>query len=158
MNTSRYNDYAKLFGEVVSLESTLSNSRRSLNDLREIIKEEDGDGSVGLIFSSHAVDQIQERLEILSRESSIIYEDVFNTEDPSKSIIWPSNTRAFIFGMMAKAAENESVQTEPSRSTKDGKEYHYKIEIKKWSTNEKKLVFVGIVENNTIKTAYFNWV
>jgi len=60
--------------------------------------------------------------------------------------------------MMAKAAENDSVHEEPSRSTQSAVEYHYKIEVKKWSTDNKKLVFVGIVENNVIKTTYFNWV
>jgi len=158
MNIERYNDFARIFNEVVSLELTLATNKRSLEDMRSIIKEEDKEGKIGLDFSAHAIRQIQERLEILANESSSVYEDVFNTETPERSIIWPSNTRAFIIGMMAKAAENDGVTQESSRSNGSSCEYHYKIEIRKWSTADKKLVFVGIVENNIIKTAYFNWI
>jgi len=158
MITNQYNDYSKLFGDVVSLELSLAASRRSLEDIRKTIKEEDTEGRIGLDFSAHSIKQIQERLEALANESNVIYQDVLNTDHPEESILWPSNTKAFIIGMMAKASENGSVQTEPSRSSSSASEYHYKIEIQKWSTTEKKLIFVGIVENNIIKTAYFNWV
>jgi hypothetical protein len=155
---NRYSDYAKIFGDVVALESSLAASRRALEDMKRIIREEDTDGIVGIEFSAHAIKQIQERLEALANESSVIYRDVLNTEHPEESILWPSNTKAFITGIMAKASDNGSVSPEPSRSNSTSYEYHYKIEIQKWSTDDKKLMFIGIVENNTIKTGYFNWV
>ena len=41
--------------------------------------------------------------------------------------------------------------------SRNRKEYRYTIDMTKWS-GEKNLQFVAIVENNHIKTGFFNWV
>jgi hypothetical protein len=157
MENDLYQKYIKVFGDTVSLEGNLYASRRSLEEIRQMIKDEDSEGKIGLEFSAHAIKQIAERLEIIANENTVIYEDVLNTRSPAESILWPSNTKSFILGIMAKAMEMGNVTPESSRSNNDGFEFHYKVEIKKWSTPDRKLIFVGIVENGVIKTGYFNW-
>lgn len=150
-----YVQYAKTLADAANLRSEISEKERLLGDLRDKLLSEE-DGSIGIDMSAHASKQILERLEELASESSYIYEDVWKPKDISSSLMSPTNMRAFIIGIIARAKENGEV-TEKNSKNSSGKEYHYTVEIKKWSTDNKKLTFTGIVENNVIKTGYFNW-
>jgi len=119
----------------------------------------DSDGSYGIEITSHAFKQIAERLEALALENSKIYKDAFNSEDPSRSYLLPSNLKAFVVTMIANARKKGNFSKEQSRGNSGNVEYHYTVIIKDWGgDNGKQLEFTGIVENNHIKTGYFNWV
>lgn len=95
---------------------------------------------------------------MLAMENEPIYRDFLNLEDPTKSMSIPSNLKSFIFTLVASAKKKGTFSKEKSKNTQDGFEFRYNMEIKKWSTNKDTLQFVCIVENNNIKTGYFNWV
>lgn len=152
-----YVQYAEAVGEAIGLEWKISNLNTLAEELKGELVSDQGDGGYGTELSAHAAKQISERLESLASESVKIRSDVFNIEDDASSLIWPKNMRSFIIGMLAKARSKNSFSIVDSKNG-SGKECHYKIEIQKWHSGQKSLVFTGIVENNVIKTGYFNWV
>ena len=155
-----YKQYGEALREVGLAESDLAKKRSALNEIRSELRRNltDGDGSIGLELSAHAFSNIGNRLQKLAMENPTIYSDVFNQENPPMSIIWPSNLEAFIITIMAEALDKSAVVQKPSKNTRDGKEYHYTIQIDKWSGPDSSLVFTGVVEGGTIKTGFFNWV
>ena len=153
-----YMQYAELLGETTVMELDLNDKKRALFEIyAELDMGKKEDGSYGIELSAHAMTNINDRLYKLGMENSIIYADVFNVSEPSKSILWPCNLRAFVIGMLASARSKNSYSEKPSKNTAGGKEYHYEVEIKKWGTDEMSLIFTAIVESNIIKTGYFNW-
>jgi len=121
------------------------------------LTSKESDGSHGVDISAHAFKQISERLESLAMENDYIYRDFINIDEPPKSMSIPSNLKCFIFTLVASAKKRGGFSKENSKNTAGGFEFRYNIEIKKWSTPKGTLQFVCIVENNNIKTGYFNW-
>lgn len=151
----KYIEYAELMTSISATESDLDNKRRRLNDIKSELSYMDG--IYGLELSAHAIANISSRIEHLARENSHIYIDVMNHEDPTKSLIWPSNMKSFIISIIAHAKSKGDYNERKSRNNPDHKEYHFDIEIGKWRLDNKKLNFIAIVESNIIKTGYFNW-
>jgi len=147
----RYIEYSEALSELVDVESTIHNKRRILIDLSEELSE--GDGSYGIEFSAHAFQQISERLEKLASSYPVIHRDVYKEGD---CLLSPSNLKSFIITMLANAKKNGSFKEESSKSG-NGTEFRYTINMKKWSA-AKSLKFVAVVENNNIKSGWFNWV
>jgi hypothetical protein len=152
-----YKQYAEAFSEKAEMDSKIKNLTRLVDDLKSQIKEKDIAGEFGLSMTAHASSQIAKRLELLASESSKIFNDVMNTSNPSESLIWPTNMESFILGILSKARSSGQYTVENSKNS-SGKEYHYNIEIKDWAMENRKLIFTGLVENNNIKTGFFNWV
>ena len=153
-----YLQYAEVLGDVSTLELELSEKKRALTEIRgELESYKKDDGSYGLDLTAHAFTNITDRLSQLASEYPVIYSDVFNPNQPSRALLWPNNLRAFIISILASAREKKSFQEKPSKNTTGGKEYHYNVEIKKWSTDREVLIFTAIVESNVVKTGYFNW-
>jgi hypothetical protein len=123
--------------------------------MRDQLSSSECDGGFGLEVTAHAFKQISERLEALAMENLNIYNDVFNKDDPSKSLLAPSNLKSFIVSVIAQARNESNYSKEQSKSK--GVEFRYKVVISKWSS-DKDLEFTAIVENNHIKTGFFNWV
>ena len=155
----RYIEFAEAFSELVTLESRIHNKRRLVEDLKQELKSEDNDGSYGLEFTGHAFKQISERLEEIAMESTIVYKDVFKSGSPSESLLIPSNLKSFIITLLSDANKKGQYKEEESKSNKspDGKEYRYTINMNKWNS-DKSLQFIAIVEDNFIKTGFFNWI
>lgn len=153
MHNSYYRDYAKIYHEIVDLSRSLNTKRRELDVLTcELSK----DGKFGLELSAHAQSQISERLEDLTNDNQIIYDDVFRPESQQDALIIPSNLKSFVFSLLSKAIDEESVEKKSSRS--GGYEYHHNTVVKKWVSGKKVIQFTGIVENGVIKTGFFNYV
>jgi hypothetical protein len=152
----KYQEYAEAFAEKAEIDSKIKNLSRLVDDLKREIKEHDNTGEYGLNITAHACNQISKRLESLAAENSVIFKDVMNMENPSSSLIWPTNMESFVLGMLAKARLSKDFTVEDSKNS-SGKEYHYNIEIRDWATENKRLIFTGLVENNNIKTGFFNW-
>ncbi len=127
-----------------------------MEDLKKELSEST-DQKIAIDISAHAYRQVSERICSIAMESTIIWRDVFRPDSPNESLLVPSNLKSFLITLMANAYEKKQFHEEDSRNTNGGKEIHYTVEIKKWS-DEKILQFVGIVENHTLKTAYFNWI
>jgi len=151
-----YMQYAETFSSISSLEFQLSEKRRALEEIREELMS-DKDGGFGIELSAHAFTNIANRLSDLASENPIIHKAVMNIERPERCLLWPSNMKSFIIGMIANARYKNEFKIEKSKNTDDGQEYHYEIEIKSWGTTRHSLYFIGIVEGVTIKTGYFNW-
>jgi len=155
MNISdTYIRYAESLSELTEMELQIHNKKYLVHDLKEQLKNEEN-GSCGLEFTGHAFKQISERLEEIAMMSPVIRRDVFKDENYLKSLLLPSNLKPFIVTLLASAHKNGNVREEESKSS--GKEYRYTVDMVKWSY-EKNLQFIAIVENNFIKTGFFNWV
>lgn len=152
-----YIQYAESLSELITLENKLSNQKILAENLRKTLLSEETDGGYGIDMTAHAFKQISERMEDLVMENGDIRADVLNTSDPEKSLIMPSNLKSFIISILADARKKGFYKKIPSKSGGSGIEFHFTIEIKKWS-NERVLQFTGIVENGNIKTGYFNWI
>lgn len=153
-----YLQYAEVLSDVSTLELELSEKKRALNEIRSELEScRKDDGSYGLDLTAHAFTNITDRLSQLAYEFPVIYNDVFNPNQPSRALLWPSNLRAFIISILASSREKKSFQEKPSKNTAGGKEYHYNAEIKKWGTDKKVLIFTAIIESGVVKTGYFNW-
>ena len=142
--------------EKAQLESRRTNLSRLVDDLKSQLKECDIHGECGITISAHASVQICKRLELLAMESSAIYRDVLDIDNPTASLLWPTNAESFVISLLSKARLEGKFKSVDSKS--GGVEYHYEIELNDWSTESKKLIFTGVVENNNVKTGYFNWV
>ena len=153
MQNSYYRDYAKTYHEVVDLSRTLSTKKRELDVLTNELSQ---DGKYGLELSSHAMAQISERLEDLTNDNQIIYDDVIKPHSPQDSLLIPSNLKSFVISLLSKAIDENLVEKRSARS--GGSDYHHIIKIKKWTSGKKVIEFTCIVENNVVKTGYFNYV
>lgn len=152
----KYLEFAELLSELSESELKIRNMRRIVDEIKEELAQPGNDGSYGLELSAHAFRQISERLETLSLENIAIYKDVFK-ESKSEWLLLPSNLKSFIITLLADARKKGNFIQDKSKNTPDGIEYRYTIDIKKWS-NDKMLQLVCIVENNYIKTGFFNFV
>lgn len=158
--SDKYIQFAEIFSGLQELEAKIYNKKRLIQNLSEEFKNNEKAGCIGIEFTAHAFKQISERLEEIGRINPIIYKDVFKPEDPSSSLLIPSNLKSFVITLLADANKKRHYHEEESKSSRssgNALEYRYTIDMKKWS-NEKKLQFVAIVENNCIKTGFFNWV
>lgn len=154
-----YLQFAEFLGKIAALEFEISEYKRSLEEIRdELMDDVKEGGGFGVDLSAHAFTNIANRLTSLASDSSVIHKDLFNVNKHAESLIWPPNMRAFVIGVIANARSKNEFSIKDSKNVQGGKEYHYEIEIKKWSTKRNALVFVAIVESNVIKTGFFNWI
>ena len=152
--STSYEQYAEISSEIVEKESRISQLKRLSKDLEESLAAYP---SCATSLSAHASTNIAERLATLASENALIYTDVFNKNNPGDSLIWPSQMKVFVIKLISHSfAKGEAVE-KPSKNG-GGKEYHYNIELKKWSNPDKALIFTAIVEGGVVKTGYFNWV
>jgi hypothetical protein len=158
MTEKLYLQYAELLSEISIAELEMNEKKRALSELKtELDKDREVDGSLGLEVTAHAFTNIAERLAILASENPAIHADVMNVKEPSKAILWPSNLKAFVIGTIANAKLKKNYTEKPSRNSPGKKEYHYEIELNKWGTDSEELHFTAVVENNVVKTGFFNW-
>jgi len=159
MTEKIYLQYADILSQTAILEFQLNEKKRALEEMKdELDKDKFTDGGFGLELSAHAFTNISSRLSALAVENIVIYKDVMNSENQADSLIWPSNMKAFVIGMIANARQKKEFEIKDSKNRDGGKEFHYEIEIKTWSNSKSALVFIAIVESNVIKTGYFNWI
>jgi hypothetical protein len=147
--------YAEAMGSLIDLEMNISNQRRLLMEMKATLTSPEGDGGFALELTAHAFKQISERLESIAIENPAIYLDALNPNEPYKSLLLPSNLKSFIVSVLAKARKDKSYVKEKSRQ--GGQEFRYTVRMEKWSS-DRDLEFVGIVENNVVKTGFFNWI
>jgi len=155
--SDRYIEFAETLSELTTLENNIHNKRRLVEDIKKELKSEENNKSAGLEFTGHAFQQVSERLEEIALKDSVIYNDVFKNESPSESLLLPSNMKSFIITLLSNAHKKEQYKEEPSNKNNGESIFRYTININKWS-NEKTLQFVAIVEDNFIKTRFFNWI
>lgn len=151
-----YVQYAETYSESITLKGTLHNCERMLEELKASLTSPESDGGFGVEVSAHAFKQISERLEELASQNKAIYDDVFRRDEPLASLILASNLKSFIITTLANAHKKGNFSKEKSKNS-SGVEFRYIVDINKWS-GQKTLQFVVIVENNYIKTGFFNWV
>jgi len=152
---SIYITYAETFGSIGSSEKDLYNKYKLLQELKEELSAQDSDGGYGTDMSAHAFKQIAERFEELALQNQCIFEDVFKPDSPQDSLLLSSNLKSFIITLLSNARKKGEYKEETAQN--GGFEFRFTVNIKKWS-KEKTLQFVGIVQNNVIKTGFFNWV
>ncbi len=150
-----YIEYAEALSGVSSLEKDLHNKKRMLEEIKKNLSAPDCDGGFGTEVSAHAFRQIAERFEELALENAIIHTDVFKPDSPQESLLLASNLKSFIITLLASARIKG--QFKKGEAANGGKEFRFTVDINSWS-GDKTLQFVGIVQNNVIKTGFFNWV
>lgn len=104
-------------------------------------------------ISSHAMDKISKKIEILSRES-IIIKDVVERLNLFK----PSNLECFVLNMILVAIKLGSFSIVSSKNVLNSYECKYKCKVDGFSTNNKHVIFECAVEGKTVKTGFFNWI
>lgn len=152
----KYLEYAEMLSEHSTAELKLRNIKRVLEELRSELSSGECDGSYGLELSAHAFKQISERLEVLALENVMIYKDVFK-ESRVECLLSPSNLKSFVITLIADARNKGNFTKEKSKNNANGTEFRYTIDIKSWSS-DRLLQLVCIVENNYVKTGFFNFV
>jgi len=148
-----YSEYAKLRSKVADAQKALAKDRQLCDIMEKNIIKNDPDGGYAIKISTHAYNNISKRLEKITEESPAAYTEIVEC-DPDKSLFKPSNLVVFVITMVCKARELGSYKTKKSRD--GGIEYHYNINLSKWSTDQE-LFFTCIVENHVVKTGFFNF-
>ena len=155
--TKNYMEYAEMLSELTEVELRAQNIRRLIEELKTKIPQYDGGECCGLELSAHAFKQLSERLEKLAMENQIVYDDVFNKPSKSECLLLPSSLKSFIINLLSDAISKGNFTKEPSKNNYTSYEYRIVVTITKWS-DDKVLQLVCIVENNNVKTGYFNWI
>jgi len=150
-----YIEFAEALSEHISLEFEIHSKSRLVTELKKQLTSDDNDGSYATEFTGHAFKAIAERLEELAAENPKIHNYIF--KDPLNPLLMPSNLKSFIISLLADARKKGDYKKEQSKNTKDGCEFRYNINISGWGTENKKLYLVVIVEDNHVKTGFFNW-
>jgi len=149
---SKYKDYFSLIKLHTEIDRTNRDLSKKKSDLKTI-SSKITDGKLATIISDHAVSQILTRLEKLCSDSPRAYSAIMSGKT-STSLFVPSNLSAFILENIKSGLKSNSVKEKKSRS--GGKEYVYDIKMTQYDTDDKYCVFSLVVENNTVKTGYFN--
>jgi len=149
-----YSKYAQLRSKIADTQKVLAKDRQLCDKMEKEIIDSDKEGGYAIKVSTHAYNNISKRLETITEESPKAYTEIVEC-DPDKSLFKPSNLVVFIIAMICKARELESYKTKKSRD--NGTEYHYSVNLSKWSTDQE-LFFTCIVENHVVKTGFFNFV
>ena len=150
-----YIEFAELTHQINDTTRDFKNKKKALDKIKDNFNTPESDGSFAIEFSDHAFKQISTRLEELMSENEMANKDILRSDNKSDSLILPSNLESFIITLLATSRKNKNFKKQKSKS--GGTEYHIFSDIKRWSS-DKVLQFVGIVENNTLKTGFFNWV
>jgi len=150
-----YVEFAELTSQINDAKKDLENKEKVLSGIRKNLSTPESDGSYAIEFSDHAFKQISKRMEGLVFESEAANKDILKIDNKVDSLVLSSNLESFIITLLANSRKNDKFKKQKSKS--QGTEYHIISDIKKWS-GEKNLQFVGIVENNCLKTGFFNWV
>lgn len=151
-----YIQFAEALSEYINIEKEIHDKSRLVTELKVQLSTGNNDGSFATEFTGHAFKAIAERLEELAAENPIIHNYIFR--DPLNPLLMPSNLKSFIISLLADARKKGDYKIEQSKNTKDGNEFRYNINIAKWGSDGKKLFLVVIVEDNHVKTGFFNWV
>jgi hypothetical protein len=118
--------------------------------------DDDHSGRYGMEITGHGFKQIAERLEELATDHVHIYKDVFVKDDPFDMLLIPTNLKMFVFNIL-REAERLGDKWRSKSSAKGGIEYVYTMEIKKWCKGKNRCTFTCIIEDNNIKTGYFDY-
>jgi len=105
-------------------------------------------------LTDHAFHQIIDRLEELSLKYDVVYNDIM-TKPVYDSIFLPSKLREFVFDKVCVSIKDDTKTSKKSRS--GGVEYIFNVHMDNWNIGGgKHITFSVIVENNVVKTGYFN--
>ena len=152
----KYITLVKLLKKIDDSKALTSSMEEEVEQLEEeIINSDSNNGAFPLLVTDHAIAQTLERLEALMRRSPRARRDI-GERDFENSLLLHSNLRHFILIMVVRATEDNSVRPRKSRGGGKGTEYVYTVNLHKWKTRDKSLNMSIIVENNTVKTCYFN--
>ncbi len=146
-----YINYAETLSDINETEINLQNKKLLLQEYKTKLDAEKQKRAYATEITDHAFRQIMTRLAELANSNPVIKNDVYKS-NPSESLTSPPGMMSFIISTLANANKKGYFKEEQSRHTEGGIEFHYSVDIKKW-----KVRFVAIVENNHIKTGFFNW-
>jgi len=147
--------YEKFIDTYVQNNEAKMNITKTTNELNAITLDINNNNSYPTSLTDHAFNQICDRLEELSLKYSVVYSYI-SSVDVWDSLFVPSILRKFVFESVYNAIKNNSVVSKKSRS--GGIEYIYNDNMTDiWAIgNNKEITFSIIVENNVVKTGYFN--
>ncbi len=155
--SEKYLEYAELISNLADLEAKTQNLRRLIDDIKISLSSDETGKRCGLELTAHATKNLSERLEKLATENTLIWNDVFDKPGKADCLLLPSHFKCFIITLLADAHKKGNFSKDRSKNNTGMWEYRYTIDINKWS-DDKILQLTCIVENNVVKTGYFNWV
>jgi len=147
-----YDDYFRLVNLKNDNEAhlkTIASNGLAIQELEHTMK----DPKLPLNLSAHAYTRVSNRLEELTTKNPKTYKDIM-TGDNKYSLFIPSNLNKFIFDKVKVALKGGHITKKKSRS--GGDEFIFDIRIPEWDYEDKECVLSMAVENNNIKTCYFN--
>ena len=153
-----YEKFVEVKRNIATLEKKVRDNKKYLNTIiNELKSEGKNSGRFALDISGHGFKQIYEKLEVMASDYDSIFRIVYNPDNPSEALIASTNLKVFIFTMLAKAEKEHKWKSKKSQNNKNGIEYVYTVEVERWKQGNRKCLFTAIVENNNIKTGYFDW-
>jgi len=150
-----YTKLTALIKKIAENDRNLAKDKSMLDEIKKKITENDTVGEYAMTVTSHAFEQISSRLEQVAYESQVAYKDIMDCKSED-SIFIPSNLRSFIIENIAKSRKDSTFERRTARNS-GGNEFVYNVALTSWNT-DKDLFMSIIVENNVVKTGYFNFV
>lgn len=141
-----YDEFRNSYEQVNSVTSHYAVMKREEDNLTSKILEND-DGGLGTSLSSHAFRRVYDRIEKLLVENPFIYKAV---NDSGNTIFRPSNMFMFVTDLILKARLEGNFVKQPNG------QYKYVTKVEEWCNDDFSVEFVCYVENNNIKTIFFN--
>lgn len=109
--------------------------------------------------SEHAAMRAMERVHAYAESCKELFDEVVNVMDPAMSLSLPQNMKSFILGVLAQAYVDKRYVEQQSQSNKsiNGIEWKYIVKVPSWVFGNRYIELVACVEDNVVKTVFFNW-
>ena len=148
---NEFQEYLDLMYNDLSPDSESNELRRRFSMLHSAIKNSDDTGGIPLELSSHAYHRAATRIQQMSIRNIAVYNDVVIIG--KNQLYTPVNLSIFILENINEARINNSFTV---TGNEESKNFKYESEISPWSGDGGKVTMVSVVQNNVVKTVFFN--
>ena len=152
----KFVDYAAAVAAIQDAKVMVSAATSRLAESAELV-EADVNPAFAMHVTQHAATRAVSRLNECAVTEPKIMCDLVNQEHPERSLAIIENMHTFLITVLAHAFESGSYVEVPSRNNKGKSEYKYTTPVVKWIFKNKRLDICAHVEDNAVKTVYFDW-
>lgn len=149
-NMDKYTSYIAKLKNRHHPDSEYYKEGRYMQELVSNIQEED-DGGLPLFISAHAFHRAYIRIEELMALHKSVYDNIAHSNN---SIFLPSNMVSFLYDYILHAKLSNNYQK--TARGDGGYKFKYWNYINDWSDDDYKIELVVFIEDNTLKTVFFN--
>jgi len=149
--------FIKFAEDLDDLQIMTSKIRVLTQEVTAAKKEFESNPEFATSVTTHAAARASERIQAMAEEQPELFSDVINMKNPTMSLSLVANIRVFLISVLANAHADGKYSVGPSKSNEGKVEYKYVVNINKWVFDKRRIELVAIVEDNNVKTVFFNW-